>query len=135
MTTTSLLRRCVGHVPDLGHRPVGEVGNYAKEKISDTREHYPHIGTRLSTFTTCYNDGAPTSMRVKYQLIDIKHAIFHLRKSQGKYLSDVTYEDLSQEAMDDLLQDAELLLKSGVELRRVVRKGKYVWRFMNKNGL
>lgn len=74
-------------------------------------------------------------MRRKHQLIDIKHAIFNLRKSQGRYLSDMTYEDLCQEEMDELEEVALLLIGSDMELRKVQRKKRYVWRFMNRNGL
>lgn len=74
-------------------------------------------------------------MRTHLRLIDIKYAVFKMRQLKGVYLSDTTYYDLSQEAVDEIEESALLLLHSEMEIRLVVRRGKRVARFMNKNGL
>lgn len=74
-------------------------------------------------------------MRTHLRIIDIKLALYELRRSKGRYLSDTSYQDLRQEEHDDLEECALLLIRSDMELRRVVRERRRVWRFMNKNGL
>lgn len=75
-------------------------------------------------------------MRTVTKLKDVQVSLFRLRVERGIYLSDVTYDDLCREEHMELMKQARLIvLKTELELRRVQRHRKKVWRFMNKNGL
>lgn len=75
-------------------------------------------------------------MRTDNKVQDVKLALYRLRMSRGRYLSDVPLCDLCKEEQFSLAEDAErLLFSTGIELRRVKRGHRKVWRFMNKNGL
>lgn len=75
-------------------------------------------------------------MRTDTKVQDIKLALYRLRVSKGRYLSDVSLCDLCKEEQSALAQDAEhLLLRTGMVLRLVKRGHRMVWRFTNKNGL
>lgn len=75
-------------------------------------------------------------MRTIHELKHIQRCLFELRVSQGRYLKDVAYDELCKEEIADLMKDAEHLhFKTKFVLRKIRKKRKWVWRFMNKNGL
>lgn len=75
-------------------------------------------------------------MRTIHQLKHIQRCLYELRVSQGKYLKDVAYDELRKEEIAELMKEAEHLhFKTELVLRKVRRNKKWVWRFMNRNGL
>lgn len=75
-------------------------------------------------------------MRTQAELRHIQKALYHMRVAQGRYLTDVAYEELCPQEIANLIAEAtHLHFKTGIVLRRVIIQGKRKWRFMNKNGL
>lgn len=75
-------------------------------------------------------------MRKKTELHHIQVSLFRLRVSKGRYPTDIAYEDLCREEIADLMADAvNIYENTQLDLRRVKREGKTVWRFINRNGL
>lgn len=73
-------------------------------------------------------------MRTVTKLQDIQVTIYHFRVSQGRYLTDIRYEELCREAIAEMGRDAEaILLATKLDLRRVRRKGRKVWRFLDRS--
>lgn len=72
-------------------------------------------------------------MRTLIKIRDIEQSLFRLRVTRGQYLSDIPYESLASEVRQDLLREATMIHNhTHLELRLVVRKGRYVWRFLDR---
>ena len=73
-------------------------------------------------------------MRTIHKLRDIEISLFRLRVSRGHYLKDVSYKNLSENERIALLGEAKLIqFGTHMDLRLVRRKGKFVWRFLDRN--
>ena len=72
-------------------------------------------------------------MEIEHHLNDIKYALYQLRVARGQLLKDVPYNELSHEAKAELVASAHHLhYSTGLELRKVVRRRRYVWRFVDR---
>ena len=72
-------------------------------------------------------------MRTRTKLQDAQVALYRYRLARGRYLSDVPYEELCREEIAELMQDAAQIVRhTGFELRLMIRKHRYVWRFVDK---
>ena len=73
-------------------------------------------------------------MRTRHRINEARLAFFGYRVSQGTYLKDVAYEELCAEARADIGHEARhLCTRTNLELRRVKRRGRKVWRFIDRN--
>jgi hypothetical protein len=67
------------------------------------------------------------------QIRDLQTQLFRYRVSRGQYLSDVPFSDLCLEERIAIAEDTRTMIyNTGLELRLVVRKRKWVWRFLDK---
>ncbi|MGI1661370.1 hypothetical protein ACRDNQ_03930 [Palleronia sp. KMU-117] len=72
-------------------------------------------------------------MRTIHQLQDIQRAIYQFRVAQGRYLKDIPYESLCDEARADIIKDARIILfRTNLRIRLVRRNGQRVWRFVDR---
>jgi hypothetical protein len=72
-------------------------------------------------------------MRTVTKLQDIQVSLYRFRVARGRYLSDIPYEDLCREEITALGHEAEhILFSTRFELRLVRRRGKKVWRFLDR---
>jgi len=64
---------------------------------------------------------------------DIQTQIYKNRVDRGQYLSDIPLRDLCMEERISVAKDTQdILYKTGLELRKVIRQKKLVWRFVDK---
>lgn len=75
-------------------------------------------------------------MRTIIKVRDIEMSLYRLRVSKGKYLKDIPYESLCVSERMDLLREAKMFEKdTALQLRLVRRKGRFVWRFVERDDI